>query len=186
MFLLSNILIAQTTKEYIFSADSVHIFQTPNPVNSFYLPYDITGIKKPMYAEPFCNDVTFPFVAKNIYTPAGNYSQTIFGGEEPFGYGWGYTAVPVIINENFSVADFPIILEGDFFNRSSDGSYNESYFWIGNSNYTHFNPSNSVLPTPNVQQGIAIGGLPSRSIISNGGSYLKTPIKLYEARSKRH
>jgi gliding motility-associated-like protein len=180
MFLLSNILIAQTTKEYIFSADSVHIFQTPNPVNSFYLPYDITGIKKPMYAEPFCNDVTFPFVAKNIYTPAGNYSQTIFGGEEPFGYGWGYTAVPVIINENFSVADFPIILEGDFFNRSSDGSYNESYFWIGNSNYTHFNPSNSVLPTPNVQQGIAIGGLPSRSIISNGGSYLKTPIKLYD------
>ena len=180
MFLLSNILIAQTTKEYIFSADSVHIFQTPNPVNSFYLPYDITGIKKPMYAEPFCNDVTFPFVAKNIYTPAGNYSQTIFGGEEPFGYGWGYTAVPVIINENFSVADFPIILEGDFFNRSSDGSYNESYFWIGNSNYTHFNPSNSVLPTPNVQQGIAIGGLPGRSIISNGGSYLKTPIKLYD------
>ncbi len=171
---------AQSTRLYNFNMDSIHVFPTPSPINSFYLPYDIASVKKPMYAEPFCTDVSFPALAENIYSSAGNHPQTIFGGDTPYGYGWGHTAVPVIINDIFSVADFPIILEADFFNRSSDGSYNESYFWIGNSNYTHFNPSNSVQPTPNVQQGIAIGGLPGRSIISNGGSYLKTPVKLYD------
>ncbi len=133
-----------------------------------------------MYAEPFSNDVSFPTLAQNIYGPAGNFQQTMFGGEMPEGYALGFGAVTVIINEIFTSADFPIILECDFFNRSSYGSFNESYFWIGNSNYTHFNPSNSVLPTPNIQQGILIGGLPDRTLISNGGSYLTSPVRLYD------
>lgn len=180
LLFFANILFGQIVGEYTFSLDSVHVFSTPNPVNSFYLPYDISGITKPLYAEPFSNDFSFPILAQNLYGPAGDFQRTIFGGERPEGYGWGFTALTVIINEIFTSDDFPIVLEGDFFNRSSYGSYNESYFWIGNANYTHFNPSNSVLPTPNVQQGILIGGLPDRTLISNGGSYLTSPIRLYD------
>src|SRR5690606_35591144 len=76
-------LIAQSTREYEFSDDSVHVFETPSLVNGYYLPYDISTINKPMYAEPFASNVSFPISAQDIYNQAGNFSNTIFGGDEP-------------------------------------------------------------------------------------------------------
>ncbi len=177
-FIINLNLHAQSTREYRFSADSVHIFATPTPVNSYYLPYNVTAVNKPLYAEPFTSNVSFPTLAKDIYIPAGNFPNTIFGGDIPGVLGFGFTPTSTIINDTYSSIDFPIILEADFFNRSSLGNHNESYFWLGNSNYTHFNPSNSILPSADVQQGIIIGGLPERSIISNSRSFLLPSIAL--------
>lgn len=169
---------AQSTREYKFSQDSVHVFETPTPVNGFYLPYDISTFDKPMYAEPFASNISFPNLAQNIYNDAGSFENTIFGGDLPGFLGFGFTATATIINDTFSTLDFPILLEADFFNRSSSGNYNESYFWVGNSNYTHFNPSNSILPSAEVQQGVIIGGLPERSVISHGRNFSLSSIAL--------
>lgn len=169
---------AQITKVYKFEADSVQVFDLPSLVNGYYLPPNISGLNKPMYAEPFASNVSFPVSAQDIYPDAGNFANTIFGGDSPGVLGFGFTSTTTIINETFSTQDFPIILEADFFNRSSFGNHNESYFWLGNSNYTNFNPSNSILPSANVQQGIIIGGLPERSIVSHGRSFLLPSIAL--------
>jgi len=163
---------------YRFSTDSVQVFETPTPVNSYYLPYDISSVSKPLYAEPFTSNVSFPTLAQDIYSPAGSFPNTIFGGDILGVLGFGFTATTTVINDTFSSLDFPILLEADFFNRSSFGNHNESYFWIGNANYTHFNPSNSILPSPDVQQGIIIGGLPDRTIISNGRNGIVSSVAL--------
>ncbi len=175
---LSLNLNAQFTKEYKFDSDSVQVFELPSTVNGYYLPPNISGLNKPLYAEPFATNVSFPTLAQDIYPDAGNFANTIFGGDEPGVLGFGFTSTTTIINETYSTHDFPIILEADFFNRSSFGNYNESYFWLGNSNYTNFNPSNSILPTADVQQGIIIGGLPERSIISHARNFLLPSIAL--------
>lgn len=177
-FIIHLNLCAQSTRQYKFDVDSVQVFETPSPVNGFYLPPNISSLNKPLYAEPFASNVSFPNSAQDIFPDAGNYVNTIFGGDVPGVLGFGFTATTTIINDTFSTQDFPILLEADFFNRSSFGNYNESYFWLGNSNYTNFNPSTSILPSANVQQGIIIGGLPERSIVSHGRSFLLPSVAL--------
>ena len=167
-FLWNTSLFGQQTREYVFSPDSVHIFNLPNPVNSYYLPYNVTGILKPLFAEPFTTNASLPNSSQDIVATSGDIKNTFFGGDQPDGLGWGFTSTTLIINEVFSKNDFPIILEGEFFNRDSYGGYNESYFWIGNRDYEHYNPSTSILPTPNVQEGVLIGGLPERTVVING------------------
>lgn len=176
--LLNFNLFGQSSRLYKFGVDSVQIFVTPSLTNGYYLPADISNLNKPLYAEPFTTDVLFPTLAQDIYQDAGNFPNTIFGGDNPGVLGWGFTATSTIINDTFTSLDFPILLEADFFNRSSFGNYNESYFWLGNTNYTNFNPSTSILPSADVQQGIIIGGLPERSIISHGRNFLLPSIAL--------
>lgn len=80
LFIIHLNLCAQSTRQYKFDVDSVQVFETPSPVNGFYLPPNISSLNKPLYAEPFASNVSFPNSAQDIFPDAGNYVNTIFGG----------------------------------------------------------------------------------------------------------
>jgi gliding motility-associated-like protein len=170
---------AQITLNYPLNDENIEIQKNPVAQPDGYYPRKIKTTSKPLTANSFPNNAVCPLTSSLIYSGSGNFSNTFFGGDLPSGHGYGYVATSILLDKILNTNSFPITLTCDFFPRSNDPNYNEFYFWLGNFGHSFFNPSNSILPSPNVQEGLIIGGSPDISFINNSRTPLLSSDRLF-------
>ncbi|MBL7787548.1 MAG: gliding motility-associated C-terminal domain-containing protein [Chitinophagales bacterium] len=181
MFLLFNtlsiVILAQTSYNYTLDDGNIYISPIPSgigidpPVN-----YNVTD--KPLIAETYASNSMCVLDGSTIHSQATGVQNVFFGGDSPDINGKGNCAIPLYTKQVFSQSDFPILLESNFFSFSSEGLYNEGYFWIGDANYETFCGSSYYLDGNLVpQEGIRVGGTPTIALILN--QYTNTEASYY-------
>ncbi|GEM_PF-3339759 len=158
-------LFAQTTTIHTLDEATVQIAPVPAEQNGIHPATDYNTVTKPLLYEPFTTNPPFLNSAADIYPPAGSdRTNVFFGGDVPGQHGFGAVAASITTKETYSTNDFPILLETNFYNRSSNFLYNESYFWLGDANYELFGANDyaNTNTTGKDQEGILIGSIPKR------------------------
>jgi hypothetical protein len=178
-FLFIRIVSSQTTELYFLNNENVEILVAPAPSFGVY-PRVFGTSGKPLYTNSFANNDQLPDLASTVYFDAGDSLNTYFGGDNPDIASFGHASSPVFLNKRITRSNFPIKLEGYFFNRSSQASYNESYFWIGNFAHEFYNPTNTTLPNANFQEGLIMGGRPDLQLINNSKSPTEPSTRLFD------
>ncbi|MBK8620467.1 MAG: hypothetical protein IPN79_01565 [Saprospiraceae bacterium] len=178
-FIFISIANAQITELYLLNDANVEILVSPSPSFGVY-PRVFGTSGKPLYTNSFANNDQLPDLANNVYFDAGDSLNTYFGGDNPDIASFGHASSPVFLNKRISKNNFPLKLEGYFFNRSSQASYNESYFWIGNFSHEFYNPTNTTLPNANFQEGLIMGGRPDLQLINNSKSATEPSTRLFD------
>ncbi|MBK8620466.1 MAG: gliding motility-associated C-terminal domain-containing protein [Saprospiraceae bacterium] len=158
---------AQTNIIIPLNNENIEIQLNPTPLPNGYFPNIPKTTAKPLTANSFTNNASCPTLSSNIHLGSGNFINSFFGGDKPSGQGFGFVPTSILLDSILKVSSFPITLTCDFFARNSVADYNEFYFWLGNYNHGFFNPSNSILPSANVQEGLIIGGTPEIALINN-------------------
>lgn len=167
IFLFSSTLNGQTIYNYTLDTATVHISPIPTPVGGLYPPTDLNLITKPLVAEPFSTNPTLVENAGDIHPNAAGVSDVFFGGDEPSTTIAAAQATPIFTKQTFEISDFPIYLETNVYIEENSTNYNECYFWIGPADYQTFCAPRSVLPSPDIQEGILLGGWVNRRIVMN-------------------
>ena len=175
--------ICQTIHLLDFTENNIEFLNLPAPGNGFYTRVQ-NSTSKPLYINSFATNHELPVMAEDIYMPAGPFKNTFFGGDNPNMAGFGHVSSMVLWDKKITENDFPILVEAEFFNRSKQPAYNESYFWIGNKSHEYYNPALSTLPSQNVQEGLILGGIINRFLIQNGDTPDNTSIKYYDFEHK--
>lgn len=158
---------SQTLYNYALNNDNIYLCPIPlgigidPPVN-----YNVTD--KPLIAETYASNSMCVLDGSTIHSQAAGVQNVFFGGDSPDINGKGNCAIPLYTRQIFSQSDFPILLESNFFSFSSEGLYNEGYFWIGDANYETFCAPSYYLDGNLVpQEGIRVGGSPTIALILN-------------------
>jgi hypothetical protein len=158
---------SQTSIFIPLNNENIEIQTFSSPLPNGYYPKLQKNSTKPLTANCFVNNAFCPLLSSNVLIASGNHLNTFFGGDRPYGHGFGFVPSLVTLDSVLNSESFPITLTCDFFARNREADFNEFYFWLGNYNHIFFNPSNSVLPSANAQEGLIIGGTPEITLINN-------------------
>ena len=157
---------SQTTYRYTLDESNIAIAPTPTLNGGIYPAPNYDDFSEPLLAMPYANNTAFVADASTIHTSASGKSNVFFGGDVPRSHGYGAVFTPILTKQIFTESDFPIQLESNFFNVSTDFVYNESWFIFGNADHELYGMNEYDETSPiasNIQQeGVTIGGTPSR------------------------
>lgn len=163
--ILINPLLGQKTTVHTLDSATVQIAPVPDLQNGIHPATDFNTVTKPLLYEPFTTNPPFLNNAADIHPTAGSdRTNVFFGGDVPGQHGYGAVASFLVTKEVYDTNDFPILLEANFYNNSSNFLYNESYFWIGDANYELYGTDDyaNTNTTGKDQEGITIGNRPGR------------------------
>lgn len=172
-FIISTSIFSQNRTAHSLDAATVQIAPVPAEQNGIHPATDFSTVTKPLLYEPFTTNNPFVGDASTIHTEAGaDRMDVFFGGDSPHGHGFGAVASFLVTKETYNEADFPILLEANFYNHEElpiGFLYNESYFWIGDANYELFGTDDyaNTNATGKDQEGITIGNRPGKTSISD-------------------
>lgn len=157
---------SQNIFQYLLTPENIEFTSKPNPVNGIMPANDLSKFSKPILLETFNKSAKCSAVASNLYQGAGSVSNVFFGGDDGTNnFGWGCSSL--FLTKKFSKVDFPILIETRFFSRQAVANYNEFYIWIGRYLRESYNGPMSQTPNIDIQEGLAIGGTPDKTLIIN-------------------
>ena len=167
---------AQTTYDFDFAVENVYATPIPNPVGGVYPPTDYQSVVEPLFTESHANNYAIGVSSQDVSASALPRDPVIFGGSTPGGAGYGFTPLSLFVNTLHDEADFPVVVTAEFYSRSLDFAYNESYIVLMPETYTHYgSPAYFFGATEVPREGIVVGYAPGRTRIVNHGSASEAP-----------
>lgn len=145
----------------VFDMIKTNFTRTSIPSVSNIRGTDFNSITTPLAIEGVAINDSFYSNANIAYTPAGNRTNIFFGGDK-FSPQAQHSA-SITTKKTYNILDGPLTIEADFFNRSDDPLYNESYIVIVPKNYTWYN--GWLTGSINSFEGIRIGARPYATLI---------------------
>ena len=164
---ISGSAISQTTNQYDLTPANVYQ-SVPPLLGGSTNPAPYASISEPLVSEPESTNTQFIPNTNTFYAPAGNTQNVYFGGDLPPGLTQASVRPTAIYtNQVFTTTDFPVCVKTRFFNRQSNGVYNQSAVWIGPSNYMHYASPFTQTPNTNAREGITVRAMPNIGNIYN-------------------